>query len=264
MEDKGVISTLDFEAQQELVWLVKVPQYIADPWMQAEYGTELGTVSLINKGANVSPEVEMTLRPQALKIKEADKVPLDFNCKYSNQIANEIKIFSENVEGRIGLEGLVHIKVDCAAKDPMLLGKLINARATQTRKLETHDLKVFEEQEVDTYASKQASIKNKLTGIEEKDKRKKGEKRERLPKHQLESLIFEAFYSSPMLTLAQLDKMVQQPVSYLKEVLSEMCVYHQSGKSRLHYELKDEFKSKKQRLESQAVANVTSNGPTSS
>ena len=83
--------------------------------------------------------------------------PLEFDCTYSKQISNEIKIFSEDVSGvlsfqflseillthseftlthhnylclskinhnlgNLAFEGLVNIKVDCTAKDSVLLG----------------------------------------------------------------------------------------------------------------------------------------------
>jgi hypothetical protein len=32
-------------------------------------------------------------------------------------------------------------------------------------------------------------------------------------------------------------------------VLSKICIYHTSGHHRLHYEIKDEYKSKKMRVE---------------
>jgi len=63
------------------------------------------------------------------------------------------------------------------------------------------------------------------------------------------------------LTLAELDKQLDQPVQYLKEVLNKICKYHTSGIHRLQYEVKDEYKSKKMRLDTQA-ANEKAGQPT--
>lgn len=50
--------------------------------------------------------------------------------------------------------------------------KTINSQAAQTRLLETHDLKVFEESGLDTFVSKSATIENKLTSKNVKQKKK--------------------------------------------------------------------------------------------
>jgi len=248
---------------EELVWLVKIPNYLADSWLHAERGTELGTVSLIHKDPSTEPEVEMTVRPlfKSNGQSPTEEVPLEFSCQYSKLISNEIKIFSEDVPGNITFEGLVNIKVDCSAKDSVLLGKALNTRAMKTKEDETHDLKVFEEKDVDTFVAKAAVITNKLTGNKNNkvnQPKKKGEKRERMDKENLRNLIFEAFYEKNLLTLAELDRLLQQPVAFLKEVLTEICIYHTSGKDRLHYEIKDEFKSKKQKLERSESLNNSS------
>jgi len=160
-----------------LFWLVKVPSYLADAWFHAERGTELGTASLIHKAGVNDPLVEMTAKP--LK-GMPPSVPLDFSCNYSKQLSNEIKIFSEDVKGSLALEGLVNIKVDCVAKDSVLLGKSINDRALEIKKSELHDLKVFEEKGLDAYLTNQAVFSNTLTSKNANTKRKKGEKRERM------------------------------------------------------------------------------------
>jgi transcription initiation factor TFIIF subunit beta len=243
---KPPVSVLDFTSESTSnVWLVKIPTYLAEAWTQAERGTELGTVSLIHKEPNSDPVIEMNVsKLPGIK----DTIPLDFSCKYSKELSKEIKIFSEDIPGNISLEGLVGIKVDCAAKDSSLLKNAINARAKQTREMEMHDIKVFEEKSIDTYVARTAVIANKLTAKNAKPK-KKGEKRERMDQSKLEALIFQAFYKKEYLTLNELDRDLEQPIAYLKEVLANICVYHTSGIHRLHYTIKDEYKSKKPKLD---------------
>jgi hypothetical protein len=248
---KPPVSIVDL-ASESSVWLVKIPNYLADSWIHAERATELGTITIEHpntqrEGENESqpPIVEMSAIP--LPGMRAN-IPLEFSCGFQEQRTNEITIFSEDVAGNITLEGQVKAKVDCKAKDTALLKKSINAQATETRKIETHDLQVFEAKEVDTFVSSSATITNKLTTKNAKQK-KKGEKRERMEQSQLESLIFQAFYKKDLLTLSELDRDLEQPIAYLKEILGKICIYHTSGKNRLHYEIKDEFKNKKPRLE---------------
>jgi len=243
---KPPISEIDLSAES-CVWLVKIPNYLADAWLHAERGTELGTITLAQcYDTSKDPIVEMSVLPlPGMK----ENIPLEFSCGFSkHEHSNELKIISEDVAGRFTVEGQVKVKVDCKAKDTALLKRSINSQAVETRKIETHNLNVFEEKEVDTYVSRSATITNKLTSKNTKPK-KKGEKRERMEQTQLEALIFQAFYKKDLLTLSELDRDLEQPIAYLKEILGKICVYHTSGKNRLHYEIKDEYKNKKPRLE---------------
>jgi hypothetical protein len=251
---KPPVSIVDLSSESS-VWLVKIPNYLVDAWIHAERGTELGTITIEHpntqrEGENASqpPIVEMSVIPLPGM---RDNIPLQFSCGFQEQKTNEIAIFSEDVAGNITLEGQVKAKVDCKAKDTALLKKSVNAQATAIRERETHDIKVFEAKEVDTFVSRSATITNKLTSKNAKQK-KKGEKRERMEQSQLETLIFRAFYKKDLLTLAELDRDLEQPIAYLKEILGKICIYHTSGKNRLHYEIKDEFKNKKPRLEENA------------
>lgn len=75
---KPPISTLNFS--NGAVWLVKIPNYLADSWIHAERGSELGTVDIIHEGSqpNDQPNVEMKVhRLPGMK----DNIPLEF--KYS-------------------------------------------------------------------------------------------------------------------------------------------------------------------------------------
>jgi len=230
-----------------MFWLVKIPNYIADAWYQAERGVELGTVSLTHSSASQEPSIALNVKP----MKGIDaSVPLDFSCKYSNLMSNEVKIFSEDVQGSIAFEGLVNIKVDCFAKDTAQLTNSMNVRGLETKQKETRALHVFEEKNIDAYLpGTNASFRNELTGNNQKKVKRRGEKREKMEETKLEELIFECFYQKPLLTLVELDRQLEQPIAYLKEVLNKLCIYHTSGKHRLHYEIKDEYKSKKMKLD---------------
>jgi len=254
VEDKPVVSPqskLEFNDEDQ-VWLVKIPNFLAESWMHAPRGSELGTVTLIHKDRTSPghPDVELKAIPIG-NCQRTNTVPLDFSCKYSDEMSKEVKIFSEDVLGNIRFEGNVLLKVDCSAKDPVLLGKAVTNFVTKIQQQEAHEIKVFEEKNLDTFVSKPATFVNHLTGNKKINIRKKGEKRERMELPILEEMIFQAFHTSPngLLTLNQLDKMLDQPVGYLKEALEGICSYHTSGKDRLHYEIKDEFKSKKQKMD---------------
>ncbi|MCO5551439.1 hypothetical protein L7F22_004942 [Adiantum nelumboides] len=66
-------------------------------------------------------------------------------------------------------------------------------------------------------------------------------KRIRIERGVLEDLVFKLFEQQPYWTLKQLVGETQQPEAFLKEVMSEICIYNKRGPNQGKYELKPEF-----------------------
>ncbi|GAB0137001.1 hypothetical protein EsDP_00005284 [Epichloe bromicola] len=77
-------------------------------------------------------------------------------------------------------------------------------------------------------------------------KAKKGEifKAARIPKNQLLDLIFDCFRQYQYWSMKALRQKLQQPDSYLRQVLEEVAVLHKSGRFANHYGLNDAYKDK--------------------
>ncbi|KJZ72638.1 hypothetical protein HIM_07997 [Hirsutella minnesotensis 3608] len=77
-------------------------------------------------------------------------------------------------------------------------------------------------------------------------KPKKGEvfKAARIPKNQLLDLIFDCFRQYQYWSMKALRQKLQQPDSYLRQVLEEIAVLHKSGRFANHYGLSDAYKDK--------------------
>lgn len=75
---KPPISRIDLSSEaKSSVWLVKIPNYLADAWIHAERGTELGSVTLTHNVRNNEglPRVEMSVVPlPGMK----ENIPLEF------------------------------------------------------------------------------------------------------------------------------------------------------------------------------------------
>lgn len=72
----------------------------------------------------------------------------------------------------------------------------------------------------------------------------KGEKNIRLPRADVVDLIFDAFIGEETRTLKALVARTKQPVTWLKEVLEDVCFQHKRGHLIGAFELKPEYKSK--------------------
>ncbi|KYK55514.1 transcription initiation factor iif [Drechmeria coniospora] len=77
-------------------------------------------------------------------------------------------------------------------------------------------------------------------------KPKKGEvfKAARIPKNQLLDLIFDCFRQYQYWSMKALRQKLEQPDSYLRQVLEEVAVLHKSGRFANHYGLSDAYKDK--------------------
>ncbi|QUC18281.1 uncharacterized protein UV8b_02522 [Ustilaginoidea virens] len=77
-------------------------------------------------------------------------------------------------------------------------------------------------------------------------KARKGEvlKAARIPKNQLLDLMFDCFRQYQYWSMKALRQKLQQPDSYLRQVLEEVAVLHKSGRFANHYGLNDAYKDK--------------------
>ena len=73
-------------------------------------------------------------------------------------------------------------------------------------------------------------------------KEQKEGKRVRADREQVESNLLRLFSSSQFLTLKQLIEATQQPVGYLKEVVSDLCVRETKGDNKDKYQLKEKYR----------------------
>ncbi|RDA93091.1 hypothetical protein CP533_4114 [Ophiocordyceps camponoti-saundersi (nom. inval.)] len=87
---------------------------------------------------------------------------------------------------------------------------------------------------------------NFIKNAAQQAKPKKGEmfKAARIPKNQLLDLIFDCFRHYQYWSMKALRQKLQQPDSYLRQVLEEVAVLHKSGRFANHYGLSDAYKDK--------------------
>ncbi|PFH61063.1 hypothetical protein XA68_18324 [Ophiocordyceps unilateralis] len=87
---------------------------------------------------------------------------------------------------------------------------------------------------------------NFIKNAAQQAKPKKGEvfKAARIPKNQLLDLIFDCFRQYQYWSMKALRQKLQQPDSYLRQVLEEVAVLHKSGRFANHYGLSDAYKDK--------------------
>lgn len=76
-------------------------------------------------------------------------------------------------------------------------------------------------------------------------------KRVRMSRDELEEKLFELFGKQPHLHFAQIQKAVDQPIAFLKEVLNDLAIQIKRGPNKDMWELKKVYKSASQRQQQQ-------------
>eukprot|EP01133_Synstelium_polycarpum_P016339 gene16339-19436_t len=225
----GEINTDNVDKQ---VWLVKVPKYLADHWMFAGEGSEIGklhfksssSLSLsISRANNESEEMQLTTTPSTEN--------------------NPIKVFSEDLENALAFEGSVGLKVDIRMDINSAAYRELCKSRTTTYNTKTSQSKILEGHESITQLNKiqdpnkiQLSTAIYLPGRAGK-KKSQDDKRERLPEEDLIDLIFKAFEVKNFWDLKGLTSYTDQPTAWLKQILQKICFLNKRGPNMNMYEI---------------------------
>lgn len=237
---------------KEEYWLLKVPTYVVETWKTLDSGVELGQVIIdqsrldenarpimhlrVNPGPNkpLEPDWFLQTRPVA-----ADSPQLVFfdsaqQRKEKVRMAGKVDciVDARPVDMEHRLQKNDKLASTFQTHEPRL--KLVGgtpARAVgQVQFVKgTNKLPVTKTVMVDNTAS---FLKPKV------EKNRAKDKRVRIDKPQLQTLLFSMFEKKPHWRMQDLVNETQQPQRFLKEILDEMAVYATKGENQFTWSLK--------------------------
>lgn len=242
------------------VWLVKVPKYISDRWEKAAGNTEVGKLR-IRKIAGAKPEVNFTLADsicaQVTGLSEEDKmdlirksstsqqIPKEHKFKVSSIAAQTLGVFSHTtnteedskVPDKLSLEGKVVQRAECCPHNGKLYSDIKREAITKAgeplRKLQRLDKHV-------TTSFK--PVANHAANLAyEKTKKAEGKKM-RDDKEKVQEILFALFEKHQFYNIKDLAQETRQPMTYLKQILNEVCNYSTKPPNRNMWELKPEYR----------------------
>jgi len=229
--DESLFGEVDLSSAQKRVMLVKIPNFLAQAWMELPSNTELGTVK-IKEEKDSGKLAEMKL---ILKGDYANEFPKEYNIDYT-QSKIPMQIFSELKQGQVSIEGSVEYQCDVKPLDSQVYRHLVRERVEKT-KMRERALIPIEENQV-------GSFKIDKQRLHDPKKRRMEDRRERMGKEELMDVLFTIFEEKTHFDLRTLVERTDQPMQYLKDILSEICVYNKRGKNKSLYELKPQYKKK--------------------
>lgn len=268
---------LNTDKKKVTVWLAKLPKYLGEKILSADREIRIGTLN-INRKENdnqVTIEISDTLKgtgiptEYTISIKDQDKpmyiLQNDANrSKGSNAVDSpsinsrrsvpdlskvKNKSFSELLkdspfpeEGSFSIQGVIN--KECFIR-PVINEKYLEYKKAMQSLAEQNESTV---KMIDYFAEvrkgeKYGSLKEMDILARKRKKQLQDKKRERLDKQDVIDIIFNAFEKHEFWTVRDLADFSGQPVAYIQELVSEICVLNKKD-HRNTYELKPEYKQK--------------------
>lgn len=151
-------------------------------------------------------------------------IPSDYSISQLSLTQKQF-IYSEDQDsGELSMEGQVNLKLGMVTDDKDPSYKNITYNRFKTANQKTRFIKAEIEKDPITRQLEDKSYKRPVVVKEVR------EKRERLPKENLLVLLFEAYKKKDSYSLQELNKIVNQPEGYLKEVLNEIATQQREEK----------------------------------
>ena len=196
-------------------WLVKVPKFLLKEWEDQPKDQNLGTLKLNGK--------------QGTLIIQHDELPLNYIMKLTNPKAENLYSFNED-----GLQ--VNIVTECTLQ-PEMNERYRNIMRKRRLKSEQQKQTQITDREI-----KQTYQEDDFGKETKKGMRKDDEKRIRLPKKQVQDLLFRLFEKTEYASMKSLVEQTDQSASYLKEILPDIAILIKRGPYNSMWTLKDEYK----------------------
>lgn len=254
MDKSADLKDLDLTCASRGVWLVKVPKYISECWKKAGPGEEVGKVVISKqKGTSeVKFSVNDRLAAAAMLADEPTTIPTDHIFTMTG-IANQTMsvLSTESLPGsssnqhstiseyQVAVEGKVIQRAECRPIENAGYMALKRSRLEAGNRPRNEVVQL----------SKPVNIKPKSiheSELEYNQRKKEEGKKTRLEKEQVQELLFAAFEKHQYYNVKDLVRITNQPITFLKEVLKEICKYNMKAPHKNMWELKEEYRHYKQ------------------
>ncbi|KAH8382695.1 hypothetical protein KR009_004836 [Drosophila setifemur] len=249
---------LDLSNAGRGVWLVKVPKYIAQKWEKAPSNMDVGKLR-ISKSPGQKAQVSLSLTSAVLALDPDEKIPTEHVLDVSQVTKQTLGVFShmapealalaanagkENSTGASGLpdneklymEGRIVQKLECR---PIADTCYMKLKLDSIRKASEPQRRV---QPIDKIVQNFKPVKDHQHNIEYRERKKAEGKKARDDKNAVMDMLFHAFEKHQYYNIKDLVKITNQPISYLKEILKDVCDYNMKNPHKNMWELKKEYR----------------------
>lgn len=249
---------LDLSNASRGVWLVKVPKYIASRWEKAPGDIEVGKLKISKNSSDASrstgqkPQVSLRLSSALMKLREPgeDIIPQDHRLDVSTVTQQTLGVFSHMTPAKtdsvipetekLFMEGRIVQKLECRPYADTCYMKL---KLESIRKASVPFRQV---KQLDKVVQTFKPVSNHKNNIEYLERKKAEGKKARDDKDSVLEMLFAAFEKHQYYNIKDLVKITKQPITYLKEILKDVCNYNLKNPHKNMWELKPEYRHYKE------------------
>jgi transcription initiation factor TFIIF subunit beta len=256
-ETLGLIDTS--KVSNEL-WMVRVPQKLAELYKAAPPGTVLGELVFRKggkqpNGQTIKPSLSVHVKEEL--VKEDTSMPIDYTMEAMTKKVPVLHPFSRHPEnGRIELHGTVTRTANLqASRDDSRYRQLCKDRLLQTSVNKKSFVKTAEATELSVRkaapsGAKSAGFGNAVQafGQRRKDAASQGSlattdvsRKRKYEETPTRSVLFELFQYRPRWTVKELRQESGKAEKELRQILGEIGTYHRSGEYKNMWSLKEEY-----------------------
>ncbi|KAJ2960513.1 hypothetical protein NQZ79_g4121 [Umbelopsis isabellina] len=247
------------------IWLVKVPNFLAEKWKNVDQDSmNLGTVRIYNRQVNTISQAPhfvstncgllVTRNPEGsnshVKLILPDNemtsdIPKEYSIKIpSGEVENKY-VFASNQHGAATrVVGKIHHECHVSPANWKTYRDIMRKRVHEADR-PTRSVQVLGQSSQPVFAPGASSgmpVSDFSSFIPSKKPRIDKEKATRMPRNELMDMLFAAFERYPYWSLKGIVEHTRQPMQYLKEILSEICILNKRGPYTSMYQLKAEYK----------------------
>ncbi|KAH8267651.1 hypothetical protein KR018_012377 [Drosophila ironensis] len=261
---------LDLSNAGRGVWLVKVPKYIAQKWEKAPSNMDVGKLR-ISKTPGQKAQVSLSLTPSVLALDPDEKIPTEHVLDVSQVTKQTLGVFSHMAPSdssssaaaatqptatpaagngkensattpapsdseKLYMEGRIVQKLECR---PIADNCYMKLKLESIRKASEPQRRV---QPIDKIVQNFKPVKDHAHNIEYRERKKAEGKKARDDKNAVMDMLFHAFEKHQYYNIKDLVKITNQPISYLKEILKDVCDYNMKNPHKNMWELKKEYR----------------------
>ncbi|KAF2356386.1 Transcription initiation factor IIF beta subunit [Trinorchestia longiramus] len=232
---------LNLQNNSRGIWLVKVPKFLQKEWSQCSQGTEVGRLSISRCPKKRSAVIAFSMNEDLDGVK---KMPRKHKF-IQHEIKQCLGVFSEAEDStpgiepgssKVNLEGKIIQKFECQpvmdADYVRLKQEVRKAAAIPQRTSIAIDrpINVFK------------PISHHKHVVADTERQANGVKNFRADRDKVLDMLFAAFEKHQYYNIKDLQKITKQPITFLKEILTEVCSYNMKAPHRNTWELKPEYR----------------------
>ena len=245
---------LDVTNMGDSLWLVKIPQGVAEKWRRAASNETLGTLKVTSvpsqHGNPPSHRLSVNLVTDNSGNSEAAVTTEEFTI---DEVPSGPQIYAfehDKVSNRFSVKGRVSKRYNLKPKLNEKYRQVVRNRLTAAS-VHAHQIKVTDNQvaKIGSFGSKEVDfIPPAYVDARKRDSEASGNKRSKGivsgagDMKEIRKRMLRAFASQEHLTFKEINSACQATESELRELLKQYAVYHNKGSLKNHYQLKAEYR----------------------